>query len=151
MDNGISCEAGALVLLLDDDTICTWLRLYQEDGIEGLAGFGYEGSACRLRQAQQDKLKSWIIATLPRSIRQVGAWIEQELGVVYQGRFGLIALLYRLRMEHREPREVACKLDPAKQAAFVKHYESLLNQLEHDEVVLFGDAVHPTHAVWTVG
>ena len=48
LDGGMSYKAVAKVLLLDDDTIRTWHRLYQEDGIEGLASFGYEGSACRL-------------------------------------------------------------------------------------------------------
>jgi hypothetical protein len=41
---------------LNDDTIRTWHRLYREEGIEGLAGFGHEGSACRLSGVQQDKL-----------------------------------------------------------------------------------------------
>jgi len=36
-------RANALVLL-DDDTIRTWYRLFQEDGIEGLASFGYDGA-----------------------------------------------------------------------------------------------------------
>jgi hypothetical protein len=40
----MSCEAIAKVLLLDDDTIRTWYRLHEEDGIEGLTNFGYEGS-----------------------------------------------------------------------------------------------------------
>ncbi len=70
---------------------------------------------------------------------------------MYQGRSGLIALLHRLGMEHRRPREVARKLDPQKQEAFIKHYEGRLRQLEDDEAVLFGDAVHPTHAVRPVG
>ena len=35
----MSCEAIAKVLLLDDDTIRTWYRLYEEDGIEGLTNF----------------------------------------------------------------------------------------------------------------
>ena len=60
----MSCEAIARVLLIDDDTIRTWFRLYQEDGIEGLASFGYEGGACRLTGEQQDKLKAWITETL---------------------------------------------------------------------------------------
>src|ERR1700686_5674644 len=60
LDDGMSCEAIAKVLLLDDDTIRTWYRLYEEDGIEGLASFGYEGGACRLSEAQQCKLAaSW--------------------------------------------------------------------------------------------
>jgi transposase len=32
LDDGMSCEAIAKVLLLDDDTIRTWYRLYEEDG-----------------------------------------------------------------------------------------------------------------------
>ena len=44
----MSCEAVARVLLIDDDTIRTRYRLYQADGLEGLASFGYEGAACRL-------------------------------------------------------------------------------------------------------
>jgi hypothetical protein len=39
----------------------------EEDGIEGLASFGYEGGACRLNEEKQDKLKAWISDTLPRT------------------------------------------------------------------------------------
>jgi len=31
---------------------------------------------------------------LPRTTRQVGAWIEQHFGLVYESRSGLIALLH---------------------------------------------------------
>jgi transposase len=151
LDDGMSCAAIAKVLLLDDDTIRTWHRLYEEDGIEGLASFGYEGSACRLTDEQQDRLRTWITATLPRGTREIGAWIERECGVEYQGRSGLVALLHRLGIEYRKPTAISRKLDPAKQATFIKKYEALLNQLPADEAVMFGDAVHPTHAVRPVG
>ena len=151
LDDGVSCAAIAKVLLLDDDTVCTWHRLYEEDGIEGLASFGYEGSACRLSDEQQDGLKTWITATLPRGTREIGAWIERECGIEYQGRSGLVALLHRLGIEYRKPTAISRKLDPAKQATFIKKYEALLNQLPADEAVMFGDAVHPTHAVRPVG
>jgi transposase len=147
----MSAEAIAKVLLLDDDTIRTWYRLYEEDGIEGLAGFGHEGSACRLSEAQQETLKVWITATLPRTTRQVGVWIEQQHDIAYDSRSGLIALLHRLGMEHRKPKAVSRKLDPAKQVGFIKAYEDLLNHIGDDEVVVFADAVHPTHAVQPVG
>jgi transposase len=65
LDQGMSCSDVAKVLLLDDDTVRTWYRLYEENGIEGLASFGYEGSACRLSDQQQDQLKAWITETLP--------------------------------------------------------------------------------------
>ena len=151
LDDGMSCEAVAKVLYLDDDTIRTWHRLYQEDGIEGLASFGYEGGACRLTGEQRELLKTWIAETLPRTTREVGAWIARECGIEYEGRSGLIALLHRLGMEHRKPKAISRKLDPAKQAAFIKSYEALLNQLSADEAVMFADAVHPTHAARPVG
>jgi hypothetical protein len=47
LDDGMSCASVAKVLLLDNDTVRTWFELYPEDGIEGLAGFGHEGGACR--------------------------------------------------------------------------------------------------------
>ena len=151
LDDGMSCVDVAKVLLLDDDTVRTWHRLYEQDGIEGLVSFGYDGSACRLSDAQQAKLKTWITETLPRTTRAVGAWIEAECGITYESRSGLIALLHRLGMEHRKPKAVSSKLDPDKQAGFIKAYNDLLNQMGDDEAVLFGDAVHPTHAVRPVG
>ena len=54
----MSCEAIAKVLLLDDDTIRTWYRLYEGDGIEGLTNFSYEGSACRVERRATGKAES---------------------------------------------------------------------------------------------
>ena len=141
LDGGMSCGEVAKVLLLDDDTVRTWYRLYEDEGIEGLASFGYDGSTCRLSDAQQDKLRTWIAETLPRTTREVGVWIETECGVTYDSRSGLIALLHRLGMEHRKPKAVSCKLDPDKQAAFIKSYENLLNHIGDDE----------SGAVWRCG
>ena len=151
LDDGMSCEVIAKVLLLDDDTIRTWYRLYEEDGIEGLTNFSYEGSACQLSGEQQEKLKAWVATSLPRTTRQVGAWIENEFGVVYEGRSGLIALLHRLGLEYHKPNVIPRKLDEEKQKAFIEGYEKLLNSLGDDEAVLFADAVHPTHAARPVG
>jgi transposase len=151
LDQGMSCSDVAKVLFLDDDTIRTWYQLYQKDGFDGLASFGYDGSACRLSDQQQDRLKAWITETLPRTTCEVGAWIEKEFAISYESRSGLVALLHRLGMEHRKPKAVSSKLDPDKQAAFIKQYENLMNRIGDDEAVLFADAVHPTHAVRPVG
>ena len=124
LDRGMSCEDVGRVLLIDDDTIRTWHRLFEEDGVDGLAGFNYGGRACQLTLEQQEKLKVWVGDTLPRTTRMVGAWIEHEFEVVYESRSGLIALLHRLGLEHRKPEAVSRKLDPAKQKAFIDAYET---------------------------
>jgi hypothetical protein len=38
------------------------------------------GSASYLSVKQEDDLKAWVGAALPRSTRQIGAWIEKEFG-----------------------------------------------------------------------
>ena len=140
LDKGMSCQSVADVLLLDNDTIRSWYQLYREDGIEGLASFGHEGGTCRLTAQQQDKLKAWISETLPRTTRAVGAWIARECGIEYQTRSGLIALLHRLGMEHRKPSAISRKLDPVKQASFIKAHHALMNRLSADEAVIFADS-----------
>src|SRR3954447_25929441 len=149
LDRGVSCEDVGRVLLIDDDTIRTWHRLFEEDGVDGLAGFNYGGRARHLTLEQQATLKTWVGDTLPT--RMVGAWIEQEFEVVYESRSGLVALLHRLGLEHRKPQAVSRKLDPARQKAFIEAYNTLLKTLLDDEAVMFADAMHPTHAARPVG
>ena len=49
------------------------------------------------------RLKNWIAKTLPRTTREIGAWIAREHGLDDESRSGLIALLHGLGMEHRKP------------------------------------------------
>ena len=150
LDDGMSCATVARVLLLDDDTVRGWYRLYQRDGIDGLV-LGHKGGFCRLGAEQSEQLRTWVTNTLPGTARQVGAWILANFGVSYDSRSGLIKLLNRLGLEHRKPRSIARKLNPARQAAFISAYNNLLNHLQDDEAVLFADAVHPVHAAQPVG
>jgi transposase len=151
LDDGWSCEKVAGAFLLDDDTIRKWHGLFVEDGLEGLTRFETGGSECRMSGEQQEKLKAWVTGVLPRSTRQIGAWIEKEFSLTYAGRSGLIALLHRLGLEYHKPEIIPRKLDVKKQKDFIAAYENLLNSLPDNEAVLFADAVHPTHAARPAG
>src|SRR6476619_7341836 len=151
LDAGWSCQEIAAALLLNDDTIRGWFKLFEQRGIEGLTSFDMGGSASFLSAAQEGALKVFVSAALPRSTRQIGAWIEKEFGLVYESRSGLIALLHRLGLEYHKPHVIPAKLDEGKQKAFIEDYEKLLNSLADNEAVLFADAVHPTHAARPAG
>jgi transposase len=147
----MSCQDVAHVLLYDDDTIRGWRKLFEQRGLEGITSFDVGGSASYLSVQQEDDLKAWVGAALPRSTRRIGAWIEQEFGLVYASRSGLIALLHRLGLEYHKPDSIPRKLDKEKQQAFIESYDNLLNSLSDNEAVLFADAVHPTHAARPAG
>src|SRR5277367_5616135 len=135
LDEGLSCQEVAKVLLFDDDTIRDWYELFEQDGVEGLTRFEMGGSSGKISAEQCDALKAWVGSTLPRSTRQVGAWIAKEFGLVYESRSGLIALLHRLRLEYHKPEVISRKLDPKTQQAFIASYENLMNSMGDDEVV----------------
>ncbi len=151
LDDGLSCEQVARVLLLDDDTIRRWHGAFAEGGRKALMRFEAGGSACVLSEAQRGKLVGWVRAASPRSTGQIGAWIASEFGVEYESRSGLVALLHRLGLEYRKPEVIPRHLDETKQRAFIKLYEKLMNALGADEAVLFVDAVHPTHGARAAG
>jgi len=151
LDEGLSCQEVAKVLLFDDDTIRGWYELFEQDGVEGLSRFEMGGSAGKMSAEQCDALKAWVGTSLPRSTRQVGSWIAKEFGLVYESRSGLIALLHRLGLEYHKPEVISRKLDPKTQKAFIASYENLMNSMGDDEVAVFVDAVHPTHAARAVG
>ena len=151
LDDGMSCQEVARVLLFDDDTIREWHALFEQSGIEGLTAFDVGGSSGLMNAEQAEALKAWANATLPRSTRHVGAWIAKEFGLVYESRSGLIALLHRLGLEYRKPEVISRRLNEETQKAQIAAYENLLNSMGDDETVLFMDAVHPTHAARPVG
>ena len=53
LDDGWSCQAVAAALLLDDDTVRNWRKLFEQRGIEGLTSFDMGGSASFLSAAQE--------------------------------------------------------------------------------------------------
>ena len=151
LDGGWSCQEVADALLMNDDTIRGWHKLFEQRGFEGLTSFDMGGSAGFLSAAQEHALKAFVGTTLPRSTRQIGAFIEREFGLVYESRSGLIALLHRLELEYHQPEVISRKLNVDKQKEFIENYDKLLNSLGANEAVLFADAVHPTHAARPVG
>src|ERR1700740_1954056 len=151
LDGGWSALEVADAFLMDDETIRGWHKLFEQRGIEGLTSFDMGGSAGFLSAAQEDALKAFVATTLPRSAREIGAFIAREFGLTYESRSGLIALLHRLGLEYHKPTVIARKLNEEKQKAFIEGYDKLLNCLGNDEAVLFADAVHPTHAARPVG
>ena len=48
LDKGWSCQQVADALLLDDDTIRGWRKLFEQRGIEGITSFDVGGSASYL-------------------------------------------------------------------------------------------------------
>src|SRR4051795_773545 len=142
LDRGMSCEDVGQVLLIDDDTIRTWHRLFEEDGVDGLAGFNYGGRACQWTLEQQAMLKAWVGETLPRTTRSMDrAGVRDHLREPF--RADCAAASSGIGTP-QAPSGVA-QARPGQTKSFIDTYTALLKTLPDDEAVLFADAAHPTH------
>ncbi|WP_442577475.1 IS630 family transposase [Mesorhizobium sp. ASY16-5R] len=144
LDDGWTCEDVARALYLDDDTVRGWHKAFTTDGAAALRAFGWKGSAGKLSRRQEAELAETLSAQLFLSTAAVRAHVEQRYGIVYS-KPGMIKLLHRLGFDYRKPKGLPAKADAAVQEAFVAAYETLLTRLLPDEVVYFGDAVHPEY------
>src|SRR5450756_555331 len=88
LDKGGSCQQVAVALLLDDDSIRGWRKLFEQRGVEGITGFAVGGSARYLGVIQEDDLKAGVGGTLPRWTREIGGRSEKEFGLLYESRSG---------------------------------------------------------------
>ena len=140
LDHGLSCEAVARVLYLDDDTVRGWHDLFRRESVRALSVFGWKGGASKLTPAQEAYLTETLTRRLYPSTAAVMAHIERTYGVAYS-KPGAIKLLHRLGFEWRKPTGLPARADVAAQEAFVAAYEALLNCLAPDETVYFADAV----------
>ena len=107
------------------------------DGIEGLTNFSYEQRLPVKRRAT-GKAEAWVATALPRTTRQVGAWIENEFGVVYEPSTDRVVAC--LGLEYHKP-NVIPRISTKNRRLSLRLLK-LLNSLGDDEAVLFADAVH---------
>jgi hypothetical protein len=127
---------------------------FSSNGIEGIASFDGDGSASYLTAKQEDDLKAWAGAALPRSTRQTGAWTLKEFGLVYENRSGPVALLsapFESRRSqagrHSAQPRIKSWGDEDQQKAFIESYDKLLNSLPDNEAVPFAGAVRPPSVI----
>ncbi len=93
---------------------------------------------------QETSLKSHFTKNHARNAHEVCAYILAEYGQSYCPS-GAAKLMHRLGFTYKKPQSMPAQADEAKQEAFITHYETLMTQLGQDEMVVFSDAVHPTH------
>jgi transposase len=144
LDDGLSCEAVAKVLYIDDDTVRGWYERWASGGETALKTFDFKGAKRSLDPEQEKALVEDLSARLFLTSTAVQAHIRARFGVEFS-RSGLIKYLNRLGFEYRKPKAMPAQADVAAQAAFIAAYERLLNDLGGDEVVYFADAVHPEY------
>jgi transposase len=117
----------AKMVNLNENTIGTYIKKYQKQGIEGLDMSYSPGAPRKLTPEQEARVREVLLHQTPKEVGLntqmnwtsplVCEWIQREFQVQYADR-GALHLLHRLGFSHTRPTYTLAKADPDKQAAF---------------------------------
>ena len=131
-------------LLLDGETLRSYVKKYRENDIEGLIHTHYNGRPSELTEPQEDQLREELERTIHLSTSSVIDYVAQTFGLNYTAS-GMRDLLHRLGYEYKKPKCVPGNPDRDAQEIFVEQYEAFMEEKPADTEVFFIDAVHPEH------
>lgn len=145
LDSGYSVEEVAEILLLDEDTVTRWKKKYEKrQFFSDWLGEEYTGYKGKLTQEQEKIVEKFVEGNVVTDCREIVDFIRTRFDKLYTIN-GVTKLLHRLNFVYKQVVGIPGKLSEEKQLAFVKAYEELKKEKRTDEIILFGDGVHPTH------
>lgn len=145
LNRGFSALQISEILLIDDDTVRNWKKKFESSScFEEWLNTDYKSRECNLTTDEINKVKIFMDSNIITDSKQVIDFVNNEFGIKYSSS-GMVSLLHRIGYEFKNTVLVPSKFDAEAQEQFKKNYEGLVNNLPDDEVVLFGDGVHPQH------
>jgi transposase len=147
LGNGYSIREVAAILLLDEDTVAKWRNKYRKRRLFSdwlaTAHKGYDG---KLTRDQERELEQYVETEMVTDAATVVGYLKDHYDHVYTIN-GVTKLLHRLGFVYKQTTLIPGKLAEEAQAEFKQQYEKLRVKLPENEVILFGDGVHPSHNV----
>ena len=131
-------------LLLDDETLRSFVARYRQGGIKGLTSTSYKGSQAKIDKQQMDQLHDELEGRIHLTTASVIEYVKDTFNVTYTGS-GMRDLLHRLGYEYKKPKLVPGNPDIEAQELFAEQYEEFMLKKPANIEVLFVDAVHPEH------
>ena len=131
-------------LLIDDETLRSYLDKYKSGGINKLIETNYQGRNCHLNESQIEQLKAELESKIYLTTNAVIEFVKSAFDIEYTPS-GMRDLLHRLGYEFKKPKLVPGNPNREKQEDFAKYYEDFMDAKPADVEVLFIDAVHPEH------
>lgn len=131
-------------LLLDEDTLSSYVKKYQEEGVDGLLETKHSGRSTNLNCEQLTCLCEELNNTIHLTTYSVIEYVKENYNIKYSVS-GMRDLLHRLGYEYKKPKLVPGNPDINAQEEFMNAYEQFMLEKPCDVEVLFMDAVHPEH------
>ena len=141
-DEGHKPAEIASILLIDIRTVYRYLKEYDE--AEKLR-HAHKGKLSKLDENQGQELIAHLRDKVYLYVKEIKAYVLEHYQIHYTVA-GLTKWLHANGFVYKKPQAVPAKLNSKEQGVFIEDYAQLKAQAAREnEVVLFGDSVHPQH------
>ena len=144
LGSGWTLEAVKEALLLDEETLRSYVKKYQDGGLPALLKVEFKGSEPQLSIAQVEQLCNALNSRIFLTTQSAIDFVKSEFHITYS-QSGMRDLLHRLNYEYKKPKLVPGNPDQEAQEIFAEQYEEFMLNKPDNVEVLFVDAVHPEH------
>jgi transposase len=136
-----SLEEVSEILLLDEETLRNYIKLFEQGGVEELTQRHHKGSVAKLSAQELQELKKH----LSEVTYCTGASIVTHIKKIYNVKYsitGITKLLHRLGFVYKKPDITPGKVDLVKQLTFLQKFEELRRS---GYPIYSMDGCHPQH------
>jgi transposase len=113
---GYENQAIANIMEISRNTVCNYLTLYEQTGLEGLKTLNYQGPVSKLDR-HQPKVETSFRQQPPKSVKEARARIKKMTGIK-RSPSRVRAFMKRMGMKPRATGQIPAKADPEKQKQF---------------------------------
>lgn len=144
LGEGWTVEEVSDALLLNEDTLMTYVKKYKQSGIQSLLKTFHQGSQKKLSDKQIETLRIELDTTIHLTTASICTFVKNTFGITYSVG-GMTDLLKNLGYVYKKPTCVPADPDIHAQELFLKYYNDFMENKPANEAVFFVDAVHPVH------
>jgi transposase len=146
LGTGWSLQEVSEALLLDEDTLSSYVKKYKADGFSGLLEVVYKGGFKKLSSSQIELLCAELDSNVYLNAKAICLYVKNQFNVDYTIG-GMTDLLHHLDYVYKKPKLDPANPDPNAQDLFLEQYIEFMENKPKDSAVLFVDAIHPVHNV----
>ena len=137
-------EEVAEALLMDEETLRSYVHAYKTGGISKLIDTNYKGSKSFLTQEQVTELQTELDTNIHLTTQSVVDFVKNKFDIDYSIS-GVTALLHKLDYIYKKPKLIPKGPSEEIQEAFIECYKKFMQTKSPKEAVFFVDAVHPEY------
>ena len=128
-------------LLLDTETLRSYISLYKTGGAKKLIERHYKGDLSKLSDQELKALKTHLTGVTYLIVSEIIAYVKKTYGKPY-AISGMIPLLHQLGFSYKKSAMAPCKVDTEKQLKFLQEYEKIRRS---GKPVYLMEGCHPQH------